>query len=412
MNTPTRPAGRFVALDVPKSYLVVAAVDTAQQIVLHPKRVLLAEFAAWCRQHLRPTDQLVLEATLNTWQLYDQLVLLVATVTVANPLQVKLIASSRVKTDNRDTLVLARLLAAGLIPAVWVPPLPVRELRTLVAQRERLIRQRTQVRNRLHAILLAHGLVPPPGDLFAPAQRAWWTGLELNVTERLAVRQDFTLLTSLTPLIAELAAELVHVSQQAPWAAQVPYLLQLPGFQVHNAMVLLGAIGDITRFPSARQLVGYSGLGASVHRSGQVAYTGRITKQGRREMRRVLVEAAWTAVGCHPYWKAQFARLRGRLGENKAIVAIARKLLVVVWHVLTRQESDKHADAALVARKLLRRAWQLKAAGRQGQSAGAWVRDELDRLNLGQELTGITIGKVVHRLPAPTTSAAASSAGK
>ena len=93
----------------------------------------------------------------------------------------------------------------------------------------------------------------------------------------------------------------------------------------------------------------------------------------------------------------------GRLGENKAIVAIARKRLVVVWHVLTRQESDKHADAALVARKLLRRAWQLKAAGRQGQSAGAWVRDELDRLNLGQELTGITIGKVVHRLPAPTT---------
>jgi transposase len=75
--------------------------------------VLLAEFAAWCRQHLRPTDQVVLEATLNTWQLYDQLVPLVASVTVANPLQVKLIATSRVKTDNRDTLVLARLLAAG-----------------------------------------------------------------------------------------------------------------------------------------------------------------------------------------------------------------------------------------------------------------------------------------------------------
>src|SRR3954447_4546597 len=372
MTTPTLPAGRFVALDVHKSYLVVAAVDTAQQIVLHPKRVLLAEFAAWCRQHLRPTDQLVLEATLNTWQLYDQLVLLVATVTVANPLQVKLIASSRVKTDNRDTRVLARLLAAGLIPAVWVPPLPVRELRALVAQRERLIRQRTQVRNRLHAILLAHSLVPPAGDLFAPAQQAWWTGLALNATERLQVRQDFALLTSLTPLISELDAELVQLSQQAPWAAQVPYLLQLPGFQVHNAMVLLGAIGEIGRFPTAQQLVGYSGLGASVHRSGQVAYGGRITKQGRREMRRVLVEAAWTAVTYHPYWKAQFARLRGRLGENKAIVAIARKLLVVVWHVLTRQESDKHADAALVARKWLRRAWQLKAAGRPGQRAGAW----------------------------------------
>ena len=85
LNAPVLPAGRFVALDVHEAYLVVAAVDATQQIVLHPKRVLLAEFAAWCRQHLRPTDQVVLEATLNTWQLYDQLVPLVAMVTVWCP---------------------------------------------------------------------------------------------------------------------------------------------------------------------------------------------------------------------------------------------------------------------------------------------------------------------------------------
>jgi len=332
----------FCALDVHKSYLVVAAVDATQQIVLQPKRVLLAEFAAWSAHHLRPTDQVVLEVTINTWQLDDQLVPQVAAVTVANPLQVKLIAASRVKTDSRDTLVLARLLAAGLIPAVWVPPAPVRELRALVAQRAGLIRQRTQLRNRLHAILLAHNLVPPAGDLFAPAQQAWWTNLALNATERLQVRQNLALLSSMSSLVSELDTELVRVSQQAPWAEAVPYVLQLPGFQVHNALVLLAAIGEIARFPSAKQLVGYSGLGASVHRSGQVAYTGRITKQVRRELRHVLVEAAWTAVGCHPYWKAQFARLWGRLGENKAIVEIARKLLVAIWHVLSHREADRH----------------------------------------------------------------------
>jgi transposase len=401
MSTAVSPAGRFVALDVHKSYLVVAAVDAAQQIVLHPKRLLLAEFSAWSQHHLRASDQVVLEATTSTWDWYDQLVPLVAAVTVANPLQVQLIAATRVKTDNRDTLVLARLLAAGLVPAVWVPPRPVRELRALVAQRARLIRQRTQVRNRLHAILLAHHYVPPEGDPFALAQRTWWLSLALNASERLQVRQDFALLTSLTPLIAELDAALVSVSQQAPWAEQVPYVLQLPGFKVHNALVLLAAIGEIGRFPTPKQLVGYSGLGASVHRSGQVAYTGRITKQGRRELRRVLVEAAWSAVDCHPYWKAQFARLQGRLGANKAIVAIARKLLVAIWHVLTRQEADAHAEVALVARKLLRRAWELKAVGRGGQSAGAWVRQELERLGIGRELTGVVIGQIVHRLPPP-----------
>jgi hypothetical protein len=95
------------------------------------------------------------------------------------------------------------------------------------------------------------------------------------------------------------------------------------------------------------------------------------------------------------------------VGENKAIVAIARKLLVVIWHVLTRHEGDKHADAALVARKLLRRAWELKADGRAGQSAGAWVRAELERLGIGTELTGIAVGKTVHRLPPPQTGATA-----
>jgi hypothetical protein len=230
-------------------------------------------------------------------------------------------------------------------------------------------------------------------------------GLALNTTERLQVRQNLALLTNMSSLISELDTEFVRVSQQAPWAEAVPYILQWPGFQVHNALVLLAAIGEITRFPTAKQLVGYRGLGASVHRSGQVAYTGRITKQGRREMRHVLVEAAWTAVGGHPYWKAQFARLRGRLGENKAIVAIARKLLVAIWHVLSHREADRHHEPTLVARKLLRRAWALKATGRGGQSAGAWVRAERARLGIGAELTGIAIGKVVHRLPPPVAEA-------
>lgn len=140
-------------------------------------------------------------------------------------------------------------------------------------------------------------------------------------------------------------------------------------------------------------------MGPSVHRSGQVAYTGRITKAGRRELRTALVEAAWVAVECHPYWRALYARLSARLGKQKAIVASARKLLVGVWHVLTNQEADQHADDALVARKLLRRAWQVKRAGQQGQSAGAWGRQELDPLHLGAELTAVVIGKTRHRLP-------------
>ncbi len=144
---------RFVALDVHKQYVMVAAIDATQQVTLSPRKISLEQFDAWAQTHLLPTDAVVLEATTNAWTLYDLLAPLVAQVKVAHPFLVKLIASARVKTDTRDTLHLARFLLAGLIPEVWVPPKPVRELRLLIAHRQRLMRQRTQARNRMYSLL-------------------------------------------------------------------------------------------------------------------------------------------------------------------------------------------------------------------------------------------------------------------
>ena len=155
MSTASSPM-RFVALDSHRKYLVVGAVDSGQQVVLTPRRFGFEAFSAWAPTHLGPSDAVVLEATSNAWLLYDQLEPLVGSVTVAHPLAVKLIAAARVKTDSRDTIKLAHLLAANLVPAVWVPPVHVRELRALVSHRKRLVNQRTQVRNRLHAVLHRH----------------------------------------------------------------------------------------------------------------------------------------------------------------------------------------------------------------------------------------------------------------
>lgn len=157
------PATRFVALDVHRHYLMVGAVDSQQQVVLSPRRFGFTAFAEWATVHLTHADAVVLEATSNAWLLYDQLQPLVAEVVVAHPQAVKLIAAARVKTDARDTIKLASLLAANLIPAVWVPPQEVRELRALVTHRNRLVQQRTQAENRLHSVLQRHNLDPPPG---------------------------------------------------------------------------------------------------------------------------------------------------------------------------------------------------------------------------------------------------------
>ena len=127
-------------------------------------------------------------------------------------------------------------------------------------------------------------------------------------------------------------------------------------------MTLLAAIGDISRFPSARQLVGYAGMGTRVHDTGQTHYNGRITKAGRKDIRWVMVEAANHATRHHPHWKAEFARLEPRLGRNKAMVAIARKLLVSVWHVLTDGCVDRFAEPTNVARSLFGLAYDVGVA--------------------------------------------------
>lgn len=391
---------RFVGLDVHKDYLTVAILDVKLNVVLGPRRVDIQQLEAWARENLTSVDKVVLEATGNAWHIFDRLQPLVDSVTVANSLLIKPMMSGKVKTDNRDAIQLARLLAVGMVPEVWVPPIEVRELRTLVAHRIRLVRQRTQARNRLRAVLLRHNLLPPTGQLFSSVNASWWENLKLSASEKLLVRQDLAILEFLEPLIKEADKELIRLSTVEPWASQVPFAVQVAGIGVPSAMTLLAGIGDVSRFPSAKKLVGYAGLGMSVHFSGQTHRSGGITKQGRREMRTTLVQCAWRAVATSPYWQKQFERLEARIGKNKAIVAIARKLLVVIWHVLTEREADRHADPEKVAFKFMDWAGDLGREGRQGASSAFFARRKLGVVKIGELMYTISRGGRTYRLPA------------
>ena len=143
--------------------------------------------------------------------------------------------------------------------------------------------------------------------------------------------------------------------------------------------------------------------------SGEEHYGGRITKQGRRDIRTTMVESAWVAVESHPYWKELFERLAVRVGRPKAIVAIARKMLVVVWHVLTKQVADREAVAEQVAGKFLEWSWKLGRVNRDGLTSGAFIRRELSRLRLGDKVTVISRGK--RKFPIPLSERADQAVG-
>lgn len=404
---------RHIALDAHKRYGVFLGVNGQAEVVLTARRVDWTKLESWIKVHLRTTDIVIIEATTNTWHLYDLIEPHVAKVKIANAGRVKLLGAGGVKTDSRDALHLARLSAANLLPEVWVPPVEIRELRQLVAHRSRLIKQHSMFKNRLSAVLQRHAIVPPEGALFQAERSAWWHALKLGAMEMLRIRQDWQQLQALTPLIQAVNEQIVANSQEARYVDAARLLIQLPEINALSAMTLIAAIGDITRFASASQLVGYSGLGARVHESGEVKRNGAMSKAGRSDIRTVMIEAAWTAVNSkHPFWAEEYKRLSHTKLPSKAIGAIARRLLVAVWHVWSKAEADRHAVDQKVATSFLIWGQKLKKAGRKRLTTADFIRKQLDALGLGKDLNEIPVGqnalslRQVEPMPKETTRVA------
>jgi transposase len=387
---------RFFGLDIHKEYFVAVAVNRERETVFGPQRVSNYQLDDWARRVLTLQDAIVLEMTTNTYLFHDTLLPQVHSVIAVHPPNVPLVTNVHVKTDKKAAETLAQLHAAGMLTGVWIPPHEVRDMRSLIAHREKLVHLSTMAKNRLHAMEHRKHLVLPDNP-FSSDQRTWWETLELSTTEKLLVCSDLDTLEFAQKQVEQIEECLKQKSVQDE---RIPLLIQLPGVAMLTATTILAAIGDITRFPTAKKLVGYAGLGTRVHDSGMTHSSGRITKAGRKDLRRAMVNAANHAAENHPHWKAELERLEPHLGRSKAIVAIARKLLVAVWHVLTKQVADRFADPQNVARSFLNHAYQVRVRNLpKGQSAPAFTREQLDRLCLGKNLQKISSGSKFIKLP-------------
>jgi transposase len=223
---------RYVALDIHKHYCVIAGVDREGRVLLQPVRIEHADLESWLKKHLGSTDQVVLESTTNAWHVYDLLAPWVERVVVANPIRVKQIAQARVKTDIRDTLILARLLAANLVPEVWVPPLHVRQLRQLLSQRRQFVETHTQIVNRMHSVAHRHHLSHARGKRFNEKTTGWQKDKCLSKVEQFQLELEMENCTYIEKQISKIGKEVAKMCHQKPWAQDMTYLMQLPGFGV------------------------------------------------------------------------------------------------------------------------------------------------------------------------------------
>jgi transposase len=394
----TIPIQRYIALDLHKHYIMVGGQNRERQWVLRPRKVQMSRFREWAAQNLKPGDAVVLETTGNVWDIYDIVVPLVTKAVVAHAGKVRQIAEARVKTDIEDIKRLITLLIADIVPEVWAPPMPVRELRSLISFRWRLGKQITMSKNRLHSVLQRFNLTPPEGDLFADKNQPWWEKQEFSELTGFQVQLDLEIIAHLEAQKARIDQQLAELSDTQPWADEMVFLMQIPGFGILTSLILLAAIGDITRFSHAKKLVGYAGLGAGVHDSGQKHQEKSITKEGRRELRWALVQAAWAAVRSDPYWKAQYQRLCKRKHANQAIVAIARRLLVAAWYILTNREPYRHFDDETIAYKMLIWSQGMDEKARNGLSRQQFAKYGLLRLGVGTDITRIVRSNLPRRI--------------
>ena len=360
---------RVIGIDIHRTFGEVVIWENG--LTRHEGRVEMTRTAleGFGRQLLK-TDEVVVEATGNAMAVSRVLSPHVARVVIANPLQVKAIAHAHVKTDKVDAATLASLHAAGYLPQIWTPDAATERMRRLVARRYQVVRHRTRIKNEVHAILHAH-LIPkcPHADLFNQRGRAWLSRQPVPEDERAAIERHVRELDRLGEDLAVLDRD---IAQGALEDEAIRRLLTITGVNLAVAAGLMAAIGDVERFSSPQKLVSYFGLNPRVRQSGLgAAHHGRISKAGRSHARAMLVEAAWAAAKAPGPLRGFFIRVRARRGHQIAAVAVARKLAVLCWHMLTKGEDYRWARPSLVAHK--QRAMELAAGQphKKGNRRGA-----------------------------------------
>ena len=368
---------RCFGLDVHRDFAQVAIwqdgrVSQAGRFVTTPEEV--RAFA----DSLGPTDEVALEATGNTWAIATLLASRAGRVVVSNPAKTRAIAEAKVKTDKVDAAILAGLLAADYLPPVWLADAETAALRRQVLRRAYIVRQRTRLKNQVHSILHAN-LVPrcPAADLFGIKGRKWLAEQDLPQDERAAAA---ALLRQLDFHAEELRLIDRDLGQVALKREDVRRLMSIPGVDATVALSIVAAVGDFTRFRTPEKLVCYFGLNPRVRQSGgQPASHGRITKAGPAHARGMLVEAAWSASKAPGPLRAFYQRVRARRGMQIAVVATARKLAVLCWHLMIKGEDYAFAMPSLVAhkqRKLEPRAgYPTQHGNRKGKAASYSLKD-------------------------------------
>jgi transposase len=278
----------------------------------------------------------VVEASRTSYVIADMLEWMGIDIRIANPMQVKAIAQAKIKTDKRDSRVLADLLRADLIPEVYMRSQENREAQRILRQRVFFVRMRTQVKNRIAWILGMQmpGVLTDLGNvkgLYSQRGLQFLETVQLGEADRKIMDE---LLESYNHLTERIQVSDEYVRELYASMKEAKLVRTIPGFGPFYSVLVPVEIGEISRFAKVEKLHAYTGVIPSLHSSGGKVYHGKIIKAGNKWLRWAAVEAVWPAIKSDVRLKVFYQSRAWRKGSNVAKVATARKLLTIVYRVL------------------------------------------------------------------------------
>jgi transposase len=325
----------FLGIDVHKRYCVYSEIDTRGKLIRRGRFGNNLSEVSGFGSSLRGSEALVLEPVLNHMWLLDQLESLVSSVHVATPSKVRVIAESKCKTDKYDSRVLAELLRTDFLPESYIPSPEIRRLRGVLRRRFGLVKLVVMLKNRIRHLLFLEGVDLSVADICSAKAEGEIRRLFISEWLREWVMECVAVVGSLSPRIKALEEKLAEACA-GMW--EVALLRTIPGVGPIWAATIHAEVADVNRFSSRKAFASYTGLVPSVRCSGGSVRMGDITHLGSRPLRTALLEASMQTLKASPSLSRLYARVSYRRGWQKAQVAVARKLALIIYAMLKKGE--------------------------------------------------------------------------
>jgi len=280
---------------------------------------------------LRPNDEIAVEVTGNTRLFYEAVAPHVARVVAVDPNQFRVISHSVKKTDPNDARNLALYLEKDLLPEVRMKDKTQAQLASLTQTRDTLVKLRTSLKNKINNTLSAHGINLDREALSSEKKLSEVLEMQFDPMIRIELKVIVEQIRSLNRSIAELEKT---IAEEGSKREGFKNLTSIKGIGPLSGSILLSVIGDIGDFADEGKLAAYFGIVPRVSKSNETEHSGRITKRGSKLGRTALVQCALIAQRYSPYLKRYYEKIKARRGTGKAIIALARKLLGIIYRTL------------------------------------------------------------------------------